>query len=390
VAEQLIIICLLVAGASILPFIARRFNVPSAVLEILFGMFLFHTALHERPEWFEFLKDIGFIYLMFIAGMELDLRALLKNTKVFWYVAIPVLSLILTPAFFYLSGHSFFVGISLSMISAGITFPVLKEVGLVRRDLGRHIVGVTLAGEFISIIALTGLDIAHSYGVSFSLLLQVLKLAALLALATLTLRLIYVIAWWNPGHVRKVMESEDPVEEGIRLAITIVFVGALIAYGAGMEPIMGSFMAGVMFTFVFRNKSRFEEKINALGFGFFVPFFFMGVGADFDIGLLFSVRDIFLALLMAAIIFASNLPALFVKHFLGLSLREGFLMTLLLSAPLSMIVVAGTIGTKLGLIDGGVKNTLVLSALLASLIYPFFFRVLARRILSEKTDGSGV
>jgi Kef-type K+ transport system membrane component KefB len=311
VAEKLIIICLLVAGASILPFIARRFNVPSAVLEILFGMFLFHTALHERPEWFEFLKDLGFIYLMFIAGMELDLRALLKNAKVCWYVAIPVLSLILTPAFFYLSGHSFYVGISLSMISAGITFPVLKEIGLVRQDLGRHIVGVTLAGELLSIIALTVLDIAHSYGVSFSLLVQVLKLGALLALATLTLRLIYVIAWWNPDHVRKVMESEDPVEEGIRLAITIVFVGALIAYGAGMEPIMGSFMAGVMFTFVFRNKSRFEEKINALGFGFFIPFFFMGVGADFNIGSLFSVRDIFLAILLAGVIFASNLPALF-------------------------------------------------------------------------------
>lgn len=380
-AEKLVIICLLVAGASLLPFIARRFNVPSAVLEILFGMLLFHTALHERPEWFEFLKDLGFIYLMFIAGMELDLRDLLKNTKVCWYLAIPALSLLLTPAFFYFSGHSFFVGVSLSMISAGITFPVLKEAGLLKQDLGRHLVGVTLAGEMLSIIALTALDVTHRYGLSVLLLVQVLKICALFALATLTLRLIYVIAWWNPGHVRRVMESKDPVEEGIRIAMAIVFVGALIAYGAGMEPIMGSFMAGVMFTFVFRNKSRFEEKINALGFGFFVPFFFMGVGADFDTGIFLSMREIVLALFMAGIIFASNLPALFVKRFLGLSLREGFLMTLLLSAPLSMIVVAGTIGTKLGLIDGGVNNTLILSALFASLIYPFLFRVFARGIL---------
>lgn len=380
-AEKLVIVCLLVAGASLLPFVARRLNVPSAVLEIVFGMVLFHTALHEIPEWFEFLKDLGFIYLMFIAGMELDLRALLKNTKVFWYVSIPALSLLLTPAIFYLSGHVFFVGVSLSMISAGITFPVLKEVGLLKHDFGRHTVGVTLAGEMLSIVVLTALDITHRYGVSFLLLVQILKLLALFALATLALRLIYVIAWWNPDHVRRVMESKDPVEEGIRVAIAIVFVGALIAHGAGMEPIMGSFMAGVMFTFVFRNKSRFEEKINALGFGFFVPFFFMGVGADFDVGLILSMRYIFLSLVLAAIIFASNFPALFVKHFLGLSLKEGLLMTLLLSAPLSMIVVAGTIGTKLGLIDDSVKNILVLSAMFASLIYPFLFRVLARRIL---------
>ncbi|MEJ2698032.1 MAG: cation:proton antiporter, partial [Candidatus Sulfobium sp.] len=262
-AEKLVIICLLVAGASFLPFVARRFNIPSAVLEILFGMLLFHSALHEKPEWFEFLKDLGFIYLMFVAGMELDLRALLRNTKVCWYVMIPALSLLLTPALFYLSGNSFYVGVSLSMISAGITFPVLKEAGLLKHDLGRHIVGVTLAGEMLSIIALTALDITHRYGFSFLLLVQVLKLVGLFALATLTLRLVYVIAWWNPGQVKRVMESEDPVEEGIRIAMAIVFVGALIAYGAGMEPIMGSFMAGVMFTFVFRNKSRFEEKINA-------------------------------------------------------------------------------------------------------------------------------
>jgi Kef-type K+ transport system membrane component KefB len=380
-SERLVIICLLVAGASVLPFFGRRYNVPSAVLEILFGIALFHTVLPARPEWFEFLKDLGFIYLMFIAGMELDVRALLKNNKVCWYVLIPALSLTLTPLFFYFSGYPLFVGIGLSMISAGISVPVLKELGFVKHDLGRHIIGVTLAGEMLSIIVLTGLDITHRYGITYLFLLQVLKLSAFLALAALALRLIYLFAWWNPDTVRRVMESNDPVEEGVRIAISIVFIGALVAYGAGVEPIIGSFMAGAMFTFVFRNKSRFEEKINALGFGFFVPFFFIGVGADFDVGLFFSWRDILLALLMTGVIFASNLPALFLKHFLGLGLREGFLMTLLLSAPLSMIVVAGTIGRKIGLIDKTMENTFVLSALFASLLYPFLFRLLAGKIL---------
>jgi Kef-type K+ transport system membrane component KefB len=371
---------MLVAGASLLPFFARRYNVPSAVLEILFGIGLFHAALPVKPEWFEFLKELGFIYLMFIAGMELDLREFFKNTKVCWYVLVPALSLLFTPLLFYLSGHSFYVGISLSTISAGIAFPILKELGLLRHDFGRHVVGVMLAGELLSITILTGLDITHRYGLSFQLLLQLSRLAGLLLLATLALRVISVVAWWHPERVKKVMESDDPVEEGIRIAITIVFVGALIAYGAGVEPIMGSFIAGVMFTFVFRNKSRFEEKINALGFGFFIPFFFIGVGADFDVRLLFSVKDIVLALLMMAIIFASNLPAIILKHFLGLTLKESFLMTLLLSAPLSMIVVAGTLGARMGLIDSGMKNALVLSALFASLIYPFLFRILFQKI----------
>jgi Kef-type K+ transport system membrane component KefB len=379
-SERLVVICMLVAGASLLPFFARRYNVPSAVLEILFGIGLFHAALPVKPEWFAFLKELGFIYLMFIAGMELDLREFFKNTKVCWYILVPALSLLFTPLLFYLSGHSFYVGISLSTISAGIAFPILKELGLVRHDFGRHVVGVMLAGELLSITILTGLDITHRYGLSFLLLLQLARLSGLLLLATLALRIISVVAWWHPDRVKKVMESDDPVEEGIRIAMTVVFVGALIAYGAGVEPIMGSFIAGVMFTFVFRNKSRFEEKINALGFGFFIPFFFIGVGADFDVRLLFSVKDIVLALLMTAIIFASNLPAIILKHFLGLTLKESFLMTLLLSAPLSMIVVAGTLGARMGLIDSGIKNVLVLSALFASLVYPFLFRILFQKI----------
>ena len=94
--ERLTVICLLVGGAALLPFFARRYDVPSAVLEILFGMVLFHTVLPAKPEWFDFLKDLGFIYLMFIAGMELDLKVLVRNTRVCWYALIPALSLLLT------------------------------------------------------------------------------------------------------------------------------------------------------------------------------------------------------------------------------------------------------------------------------------------------------
>lgn len=384
-AENLFILCLVVGGAAVLPFGARRFHIPSAALEILYGMILFNTAVSFKPEWFSFFKELGFIYLMFIAGMELDLRELLKNPRIVWYVVIPGLSLVLTPALFSLLGHPVYIGLSLAMISAGIAIPVLKEVGLVKSEFGRHVIGGTLAGELLSIIALTGLDIYHRYGVSFLSAVQVVKLAGLLLLAAVTLRLIYVVAWWNPFKVRNVMESDDPVEEGIRIAISIVFVGALLAYGAGVEPIIGSFLGGIIFSFVFRHRARFDEKINALGFGFFIPFFFIGVGADFDLSLLSSFSNIMTALMMTAVVFLSNIPAVALKRFLGMDLRDSFLMALLLSAPLSMIVVAGTLGARMGLIDSAMKNILVLTALFASLLFPFLFRVVGAQLIA----GSG-
>lgn len=385
-AENLFILCLVIGGAAILPFGARRFHIPSAALEILFGMILFNTVVSVKPEWFRFFKELGFIYLMFIAGMELDLRELMKNPKIGWYIIIPALSLVLTPIVFSLLGHPVYVGLSLSMISAGIAIPVLKELGLAKNEFGRHVIGITLAGELLSIIALTGLDIYHRYGVSFLSALQIVKLGGLLLLAAITLRMIYIVAWWNPFKVRKVMESEDPVEEGIRIAISIVFSGALLAYGAGVEPIIGSFLAGVIFSFVFRHRARFDEKINALGFGFFIPFFFIGVGADFDVSLLSSFGNIAMALAMVIVVFLTNTPAIILRHFLGLGLKESLLMALLLSAPLSMIVVAGTLGARMGLIDGIMKNILVLTALFASLLFTFIFRLMAGRLIARSAS----
>lgn len=379
-AENLIILCLLAGSAALLPFLSRNFSVPSAVLEILFGMLLFNTVIGHAPEWFHFLKELGFIYLMFIAGMELDVRELMKSTKVFSYLLIPSLAFLVIPLILVVIGYSFYTGVALSMVSAGIVVPVLKETGRERSASGRHIINVALAGELVSIMILTGLDIYHRYGVSLLMLLNVAKLVGLLLLAFVTLRTIYLLAWWNPAQVRKVMESNDPVEEGIRIAIAIVSAGALLAYGAGLEPIMGSFIAGAIFTAVFRNRSRFEEKINALGFGFFVPLFFIGVGAEFDISLLLSAGNILTALVMTGIIFVSNLPALLLRKSLGMSRREGFLMALLLSAPLSMIVVAGTLGERMALIDSNMKNIFILAALFASLFYPFAFRMFSAEL----------
>ena len=385
--DQLLILCLLAGGAAALPFLSRRLNVPSAVLEILFGMALFNMVFSERPEWFLFMKELGFLYLMFVAGTELDLRALVRDVRIWWYVAIPLLSLLMTPLMFYLTDRPYYLGAALSVFSAGIIFPVLKESGIERTSFGRHAIGVSLVGELFSIVGLTGLDVYSRYGTSLWALFHVLKLVLLFAIAALVLRLVYLIAWWNPDQVRKVMESKDPVEEGIRIALWIVFAGGLIAYGAEMEPITGAFIAGVMFTFVFRNKGRFEEKINALGFGFFIPFFFFGLGAEFDTSLLHSASAALAAVAMTAVVFLGNLPAVILGRFLGMEGRRSLAFGVLLSAPLSMIIVAGALGVKMGMLDERAMGTLVMTALLASIVYPLLFRRLLPGIAVEESEA---
>lgn len=383
-AEQLVTLVMVVFGAALMPLAARRLSVPSAALEIVFGMVLFNTVLDHQPDWFELLKELGLIYLMFIAGSELSLRELKRSGRVLRYLLIPLPAFILMPLLLQLIGLPWYLGIVLAMISAGIVIPVLKESNLLQMPYGRDILRVALAGELISILVLTLLDIFHRYGLTPQSLLELLKLVALLGLAGLALKLLYLLAWWHPGHVARVMRSEDPTEEGMRLVISVAFAGGLAAYGAGVEPILGSFMAGVIFSHVFKSKGRFEEKINAIGFGFLTPFFFIGVGAAFDPVLLRSPQTVLMALGLAGLLLAAKLLPLLPLRVIGLRSKEAFGMGLLLAAPLSLLVVAGTLGQKMGLLSPALNGMLVLTAVLASILFPMLFRVLAPRMKQDK------
>jgi Kef-type K+ transport system membrane component KefB len=367
--EQLLIMFAVIGGAALVPLFAGRFRIPSAALEILYGVLLFNTLLQTQPEWFILLKELGLIYLMFIVGMELDLRRFVREKNFKWYIAIPLLSFTVTPLIFHQLGYPFFLGVAVAMISAGIIIPVLKESGIMQTDMGRDVLGTGLTGELLSILGL-----------------ESVKVVLLFALAAFFLRLLYIIAWWNPIKVEKVMESEDPVEIGIRVVMLIALAGSLVAFTSGLEPILGSFMAGLVFSYVFKSKGRFEDKINAVGFGFFTPFFFIGVGAALDINLLKTPLSIQLSLILVVAVFLSNIFPVMFSRFMGLRNLEGLGMSFLLSAPLSLMVVAGTLGVKMGLIDEALRDTLILTAVLSSIIFPSLFRVTTKKLYQHEEE----
>jgi len=379
-------IFLIVLGAAIVPLIARLMRVPSAALEIVYGLLLFNFILDERPGWFPLFRELGLVYLMFIAGMELDLRSLWRGGRAGWYVLVSVVSFTLTPLLFVALGLPFFLGVAVAMISAGIVVPVLKETGLMKTPLGQKIMGVVLTGELLSIMVLALIDAYHKHGMTWLAATDLLKLTLVFALAVVVLKAMRLLAWWYPARVQKVMESEDPVEEGVRIVVTVAFAGGLLAILVGAEAILGSFLMGVVFTFVFRNKGRFEEKINALGFGFLIPFFFIGVGSDLTLDVLTSWDTVLLAVFLTLAVLVSNLSPLLVARPLGLTLREAAAMAILLSAPLTMIVVAGTMGERIGVLSPEMTGPLVLTALLASLLYPSLFRPLAQKVASEEQE----
>ena len=144
-------------------------------------------------------------------------------------------------------------------------------------------------------------------------------------------------------------------------------------------------MAGALFSFVFRAKGPLELKFLSLGNGFFVPFFFITVGLDFHLDLaLQSDLVAFLELLVALL--AVRFLALYLFRGPGSSPREALAGALLLSAPLTLLVVLGDMGLRLGLIDKVFNTTVILLAVVASIVYPFLFKMLARGIPVPPTE----
>ena len=125
-------------------------------------------------------------------------------------------------------------------------------------------------------------------------------------------------------------------------------------------------------------KGKFEDKVNGIGFGFFIPFFFIGVGAGFDLSVFTSWSNIELAVLLAVVLWMGNTFPFILAPWLKLGYKDGFKASLLLSTPLSMIVVAGELGMTMNLLNEEVYSGLILTAILSSLIYPLIFKALSK------------
>lgn len=371
-----------------MPFFARRMRVPSATLEIVLGFIAFNFIFAGVPQWFGFLKELGLIYLMFIAGMELEFEHFREKSNLCVYLLIVGGAFVVNPIIASISGLPFYAGVAGAVMSAGIVIPILKEIELLSSEFGRETVVITITGEILSILVLTLLDIYHQSGFSTGAILAVLRLAGILVVSFLFLKILYYFSWLYSEKVESVMESEDPVEEGLRAIVAIAFSGAMVAYLSGIEPILGSFITGGIFGYVYKSKGVFHEKINGLGFGFFIPLFFIGVGAELRPSMFFSIDILKDAILFFTLPLVGHLPVLLLMMRRNGSVKNSLLILLLSSAPLTMMVVAGDLGVRIGFIDETVKASVVIGAIMGSVFYPFLFRLIYQKYSTQSPDGS--
>jgi len=268
------------------------------------------------------------------------------------------------------------MGLILSTTSLGVVMPILKEKRMVTSPYGQTILVSALLADFITLFLLS-IDVALIVkGITLDVLLILVLLLAVAALLRVGK---FLLAIPGLGQVlREVAETTAQIR--VRGSFALMVALAALASVLGVEVILGAFLAGAIVSiFSDRNNPVLREKLDAIGFGFFIPIFFIMVGVNLDLkSLLGSPENLLLlpALLIAAFVIKFGAGLVFR---LAYSWRETVAAGALLSARLSLIIAASAIALDLNLINEAVNTAIILVAIVSVTIAPILFDYLLPR-----------
>jgi len=398
---------LLITGlAAVVPVLASRFRAvqfPIVVGEILAGIVIGHSGLNlvESTPTLEFLAEFGFTYLMFLSGLEVDFTLLAgagqdENKQPLWKRPIPVavlvfgitLVLALIGAMFLrrlgLVHNPLLMGLILSTTSLGVVVPVLKERGMLGERYGQSLLVAALVADFATLVLLTVVIAMASRGLTLDLLLVLVLLVAF-ALAARAGR-----QFASVPILRQITQelSHATAQIQVRGAFALMVAWVVLAESLGVEIILGAFLAGAVVSLMAGpGESPLREKMDAIGFGFFIPIFFIMVGVSFDLRvLLSSTQALLLVPLLIGIAYVVKLVAA-LAYRLQFSWRETFAGGFLLSSRLSLIIAAAAIASEIGAISQAVNSAIILVAVVTCTISPMLFNRLIGPAVKKKRHG---
>ena len=376
----------------IVPVLSSRLRVlrlPLVVGEILAGIVIGQSGFNlvEKTPTLDFLAEFGFVFLMFLSGLEVSFGGLshsLRDGKKRFRAGGPVplallnftLTLLLATGIGFvlqrcgMARSAILMGLILSTTSLGIVVPILKERGLTVTPYGQLLLVSSLLSDFATLLLLSLVIGVFSHGFSVEILFFLFLFAAFLAAAR--------VGQWAkriPGLLRMVDElSHATAQLRVRGAFALMVILVALAQALGVELILGAFLAGAITSLLGGDdKTPLREKLDAIGYGFFVPIFFISVGANFDLNALLSSRTALLLvpILIVAAYLVKFLPALVFLPVAGW--RKSFAAGALLSSRLSLIIAASAIALDLKLVSPATNSAIILLAIVTCTLSPILF-----------------
>lgn len=332
------------------PFFAKKFKLPTTPVEIILGSVLAYIGLLHDEHVFELVAEFGFLYLMFIAGMEINLKDVFNTPKhivkkvIFYIIILYTFSISLS---LYLDLGKIFM-VLLPLISVGLVATLSKEYGKTPwLEFSMTSGGI---GEVVSIAVLTVTSAGLHSGLSNGLFKTILALTLFLLFMFILFRIISILTWWFPTISTILMPHEDRAEQDIRLSMGIFFLLVASMVYLELELAFGAFLAGIFIPTFFPHKKELPHKLEAFGFGFLIPIFFIHIGTTFNLEALamdgLIVKALFIAVIMIVMRVAASL--VFIKE---LGFIDSVLMGLSHSMPLTLLIAMATLAYHANSID---------------------------------------
>ncbi|MBO3028146.1 monovalent cation:proton antiporter family protein [Staphylococcus aureus] len=383
---------IVVLAAFLTPIIVNRLNInflPVVVAEILMGIVIGNSFLNivERDSILNILSTLGFIFLMFLSGLEIDFKAFKKdkrarqgqnddessipghlNLALTVFAFIMIISILLAYVFKWLGlvDDVLLMVIIISTISLGVVVPTLKEMNIMRTTIGQFILLVAVLADLVTMILLTVYGAINGQGGSTIWLIGILVVFTAISY-------ILGVQFKRMSFLQKMMDGTTQI--GIRAVFALIILLVALAEGVGAENILGAFLAGVVVSLL-NPDEEMVEKLDSFGYGFFIPIFFIMVGVDLNIPSLIKEPKllIIIPILIVAFIISKLIPVMFIRRWFDMktTIASAFLLT----STLSLVIAAAKISERLNAISAETSGILILSAVITCVFVPIIFKKL--------------
>ncbi len=368
-------------------------KVPSVIVEIVAGVLIGPSVLNwvGKEPYLDFLAYTGFLFLIFLSGLETDIRKIIASlpkgrikqidlisnsflVAVIIYLGSLLLSfpVALSISFFY-PVDIFFFTVLFPSVALSIVVPILKNDGQLGRRFGQIILMEGAISTIMTIILISIYSGVLQNGFRFELLLFLVIFVAFFAAYKVGKILVRISVFKKILYTLEHAASQIRIRGSIAVLLFFVVIAALIE----TELVLGAFFAGALLSiFLLKERSALHFKLDGMGYGFFIPIFFIMVGVNLDLSVLKDLGNSlsFVLVLLLGFYLSQVLPTFIMTKVFGV--KRAASAGVLLTSRLGLTIAAAQIGLSLSIISPSTNTAIVITAIITSVVSPMLYKYL--------------
>lgn len=369
--DFLVQLCIILAAATFGGFLSKKLGQPAVLGQILAGIVLGILTL-EKSEFIDHIAEIGVIFLMFIAGLETDVKELLdsgKSSSMIAFGGVLMPGLLVSGGMYLLTGNgsmALFMGVISTATSVSISVQTLREMNQLRTKQGISILGAAIIDDIVGIILLTFVVAAVQPTEGVSVISTLLNISLFFGIAAL--------AGFGLTKLSKFCVGRFNLDSKIvTYAVIVCFALAFLSEELGVAAITGSYFAGVMFSMT-PHRHKVSHEVNKIANVLFTPVFFVSIGMGVDLKAALSavgIGSLFIVLAVAGKLIGCSIGA----RASGFDTKKAIQIGVGMIPRAEVAIIIATLGVKLEVIGDKEMAAVILMVLVTTLITPSLLKL---------------